>query len=220
MRQGTAAHWIAIAGALVGLAGLLLQYVLLYRDMTAQGASAFEVTWRYFVYFTLITNTFVTAVLARAALRPGRDDGLSAPRVELMAVTSILFVCVVYNLLLASRWDPQGWQKAADVIVHQIVPAVFALYWLARPHGRLTWRDAMFGAVWPAAYAIYGLARGAVDGFYPYFFMDPSTTPLSQLALNLLALVVSFMGVALVFVAADRWAGRRKIDAGERPRPA
>lgn len=202
-------------GALVGLAGLVLQYVLLYREMTAQGASIFEVTWRYFVYFTLITNTFVTVVLARAALRPGRDDGLNAPRVELMAVTSILFVCVVYNLLLASRWDPQGWQKAADVIVHQIVPAAFALYWLARPHGVLAWGDAMFAAIWPGAYAVYGLARGAVDGFYPYFFMDPSAAPAAQTPLNLAGLVASFIAGALVLVAADRVLGRRAAKTRE-----
>lgn len=215
-----AARWIAIAGALIGLAGLLLQYALLYRDMSAGGASVFEVTWRYFAYFTLITNTLVTAVFASAALRPGRNHGLNAPRIELMTVTSIVFVCVVYNLLLASRWDPQGWQKVADVIVHQIVPAMFALYWIARPRGVLAWRDAMFAAIWPAAYAVYGLTRGAIDGYYPYFFMDPSTTPVPQVSLNLAALVASFIAGAVVFVAADRTLGRRHANPGGDPSSA
>lgn len=80
---------VAAFGALIGGFGLALQYVLLFNDMTAQGASVLDVTWRYFVYFTLLTNTFVTLVMARAALWPERLDGLNAPRVELMAATSI-----------------------------------------------------------------------------------------------------------------------------------
>lgn len=199
----TNARWIAIAGALVGVAGLALQYVILVGDMVADGATALEATWRYFAYFTILTNTFVTLVFISAAL--GATAGpLNGPRVELMAVTSILFVCIVYNLLLASRWDPQGWQKVADVIVHQVVPVLFALYWLARPRGLLKWSDAMFAALWPAAYAVYGLARGAFDHFYPYFFMDPSVLPVTRLALNMLGLVAAFLVGALIVVGVDR----------------
>jgi len=203
------ARWVAAAGALIGLTGLALQYWLLYADMTAHGSSPIEATWRYFAYFTILTNTFVTLVMARAALKPGDLSGLNAPRIELMAVTSILFVCIVYNLLLAARWDPQGWQKIADVIVHQIVPVVFALYWLMRPHGSLQWRDALFAAIWPAAYAIYGLARGAFDGFYPYFFMDPAHVPIPQLAINMALLMGAFAFGALLLIAGSRALGKR-----------
>ncbi len=125
---------VAAFGALIGFFGLGLQYWLLYADMSAQGASVLEITWRYFVWFTLLTNAFVTLVMARAALKPESLTGLNAPRIELMAVTSILFVCIVYNVLLASRWNPQGWQKAADVIVHDIVPVTF----LSRPRSRFS----------------------------------------------------------------------------------
>lgn len=203
-----AARIVAGLGALIGAVGLILQFVLLYADMTNHGASPLAATWRYFAYFTILTNTFVTLVMARAAWRPTVLSGLNTPRVELTAVTSILFVCIVYNLLLAARWDPQGWQKLADVIVHQIVPVVFAVFWLLRPHGALTWRDALFAAAWPAAYAVYGLIRGALDGFYPYFFMDPTSTPIPQLALNLLGLVVAFSVGALLLIAASRALGR------------
>ncbi len=205
-----AARLAAAGGAIVGLAGLVLQFVILYADMTANGSTPFEATWRYFAYFTILTNFFVTLVMACAALRPDELAGLNAPRVELMAVTSILFVCVVYNLLLAARWEPQGWQKVADVIVHNVVPIIFALFWLARPHGSLNWTDASFAALWPLAYAVYGLTRGAFDGFYPYFFMDPSTISWWQIALNLAGLVAAFMLGALLLIAGSRALGRRQ----------
>jgi hypothetical protein len=201
---------IAALGALIGFFGLGLQYWLLYADMSANGASALEITWRYFVWFTLLTNTFVTFVMARAAWKPESTTGLNAPRVELMAVTSILFVCIVYNVLLASRWDPQGWQKVADVTVHDIVPIVFALFWFLRPHGALTWRDAAFASFWPLAYAVYGLTRGLFDNFYPYFFMDPTSISYAQIALNLAGLVAAFALGALLLLGISRALGRRK----------
>lgn len=204
------ARGAAIVGALAGAFGLFLQFVILYGNMTAEGASGVEATWRYFAYFTILTNTFVTLVMARAALRPESYAGLNTPRVELMAVTSILFVCIVYNLLLASRWDPQGWQKIADVTVHDIVPVLFAVFWLLRPHGSLTWKDAAFAALWPFGYAVYGLTRGAFDGFYPYFFMDPTSASYPQIALNLAGLVVAFMFGAGVLLLLSGALGRRQ----------
>lgn len=210
------ARGVAIVGAMVGAFGLVLQFVILYASMTADGATAFEAVWRYFVYFTILTNTFVTLVMARAAWKPKSYEGLNAPRIELMAVTSILFVCIVYNLLLASRWDPQGWQKVADVIVHNVVPPVFGLFWLLRPHGSLTWKDAAFAALWPLAYAIYGLTRGAIDGFYPYFFMDPTAATIPQIALNLAGLVVAFMVGAAVLLVLSQGLGRHVSARAER----
>ncbi|MEZ5994630.1 MAG: Pr6Pr family membrane protein [Hyphomonadaceae bacterium] len=204
------ARAVAAAGALIGGFGLALQFVLIYASMTAEGASGAEAAWRYLAYFTILTNLFVTVVMGRAALAPARLSGLNAPRVELMAVTSILFVCIVYNVLLASRWDPRGWQKLADVIVHNVVPPVFALFWALRPHGSLRWRDAGFAALWPLAYAAYGFARGALDGFYPYFFMDPTTLSLLQIALNLLGLVIGFAAGAMLLIGISRALGAGK----------
>lgn len=204
-----AARSVAALGALIGAAALGLQYFLIVRNMGAEGSTLLEATWRYFVYFTILTNTFVTLVMARAALNPASREGLNAPRVELMAVTSILFVCIVYNLLLASRWDPQGLQKIADVGVHQIVPALFALFWLLRPHGGLTWRGALFCALWPTAYTVYALARGQLDGFYAYYFMDPSTMSWGALALNVAGLCAAFVAGALVLVGVDHVLARR-----------
>lgn len=206
----SAARGIAAIGALLGVAGLGLQYWLLYADLSANGASPLDVFWRFYAYFTLLTNTFVTLVFARAALKPASFAGLNAPRVELMAVTSIMFVGIVYNLLLASRWDPQGWQKVADVIVHNAVPVLFLLFWALRPHGALKWTSAIFAAAWPLAYAVYGLTRGEFDGFYPYFFMDPTTVSYGQIAINLAGLVVAFVFGALLLIGISRALGRRK----------
>lgn len=182
-------------------------------DMMNEGATAGAGVWRYLGYFTVLTNALVVLVLAHAALNPDRPSLLASPRVELMTMTSILFVGAVYNLLLASQWDPQGLRKINDVILHDISPLAFAAFWLLRPRGGVGWRDALFAASWPFAYSVYGLARGAFDGFYPYYFMNPATTPLPQLAINMAALIAAFVAGALVLVALDRAGLRRRSAA-------
>jgi hypothetical protein len=178
------------------------------QGMLSEGGSVVDGVWRYLGYFTVLTNTLVALVLARAAWRPGDRTGLNAPRIELMAVTSILFVGVIYAVLLASQWDPQGLQKYNDDVLHVGAPITFALFWLLRPRGEVTWTDAGYAALWPSSYAAYGLTRGAVDGFYPYFFMNPATTPWPSVLTNMAALVGVFLVAALLLVALDRTAAR------------
>ena len=204
-----ATRLIAIFGTVLVGAGLAIQLVLTIRNMTGEGATPVEAVWRYFAYFTILTNVLVFGVLARASSKPTSREKLNAPHIELMAVTSISFVGVVYHALLASRWDPQGWQKVADVLLHTGSPLVFLLFWLMRPHGGLSWRDALFCALWPSAYAAYGLTRGAFDGFYAYYFMDPNELSWPALALNVAGLSLAFVIGAFVYLALDGLLARR-----------
>lgn len=208
--QWDAARLIAAIGAPLIAAATISQGWLSTAEIINQGGTLGEGVWRYLCYFTVLTNTLVALVLARATLRPVDHAGLNAPRVELMAVTSILFVGAVYNLLLASQWDPQGLRKLNDVILHIGSPLLFALFWLLRPRGVLGWRDAGFAAVWPAGYTIYAQARGALDGFYPYYFTDPTRAPWPQVLLNMAGLMAAFVVAALLLVALNAAGVRRQ----------
>ncbi len=188
-------------GAPIVAAATVSQGWLSVTELIGQGVSPAEGVWRYLCYFTVLTNTFVVLVLARAALAPQSRTGLNAPRIELMAVTSILFVGAVYNLLLASQWDPQGLRKFNDVTLHVASPLLFTLFWLSRPHGALNWRDALYCALWPGAYSIYALTRGAVDGFYPYYFINPANMPWPHVAFNMAGLIIVFTLAALLLAA-------------------
>ena len=77
------------------------------------------------------------------------------------------------------------------------------------PFMKMNSLDALFAAIWPAAYAAYGLTRGQIDGFYPYFFLDPTAISWPQIALNLLGLVVAFVAGALLLIALSRVLARQ-----------
>ncbi len=206
----TIARALAICGAPIIAAATVSQGWLSVSESMDEGASLAEGVWIYLCYFTVLTNTFVVLVLARAALAPQSRTGLNAPRIELMAVTSILFVGAVYNLLLASQWDPQGLRKLNDVILHVASPLLFTLFWLLRSHGALNWRDALYCALWPGAYSVYALTRGAVDGFYPYYFINPGTMPWFQVASNMAGLIIVFTLAALLLAGLANARHRRR----------
>jgi len=200
-----AARLIAIVGAVTGVAALILQFGLMYTSMTAQGVSGGAVAWRYLGYFTILTNIFVAAIWIRALLRPG----MPMPRLEAAGAVSIVMVGIIYHALLASRWNPQGLEWVADFTHHTLVPILFALYWLLRPHGQLKWIDAFALVISPLAYCPYALTRGAFDGWYAYFFLDPRHMSVTQLATSIAGLSAVFLVCALLLIAVDKVLAKR-----------
>ena len=190
-----------IAGAVGALfvgAALAAQFYLQQQGM--HGAGVLAAAWRFFGYFTILTSTLIALVWLRVALRPE----IRQPLLEAAGAVSIVMVGVIYHLLLASRWNPQGLQYVVDIVLHTVSPIMFALYWLSRPHGALRWRDAFICVVWPLGYCAYALVRGAFDGWYAYYFLDPTQTPPLQLALSIAVQSAGFLVCALVFVGADK----------------
>lgn len=77
--------------------------------------------------------------------------------------------------------------------------------------------DVLFAALWPTAYSLYGLGRGAVDGFYPYYFMDPTSTPWLMVARNMTGLVLAFVIGALALTVIDQALHKFKPQKGQTP---
>lgn len=202
------ARALAILGALAGASGLVLQFLILRGNMSADGVGLGGIVWRFVGFFTILSNILVTAVMVRAALAPEARSELVAT-LEATGATAIVFVGVVYHALLARLWDPQGVQLIADILLHTVTPIVFALFWLLRPHGALKWRDAFICSIWPLSYAVYALVRGAGDGWYAYPFLDASKLNAAQLATSIAGLSAAFLAGALVLVALDKALARR-----------
>lgn len=127
-----------------------------------------------------------------------------------MGLVAIVTVGVVYSLLLRSLWNPAGLQKIADMALHDLTPLLFVILWLVMPHGALRWSDLKWALVPPALYLAYALARGAADGWYAYWFLDPSTQTMGELAVSIAGVLLLFTSIAGCAIALDRWLGRRE----------
>jgi hypothetical protein len=195
----------AAVGALLGWFALALQlYLMLVRDP----AGMLSVVITYFSFFTILTNFLVALVFTAAALRPRAAWGEFLLRPSLQASTAVYIAIVgmVYQLLLRHLWNPQGAQWVADVLLHSIIPVGYVLYWwLFAPRDKLSWKNALGWLVYPGAYLVYTLARGAVSGLYPYPFVDVGTLGYGGVLARAAGLMLVFLGMGLLIVAIARW---------------
>ena len=189
---------IFLITALVTWVALLLQLYLIIGKMTSEGSTTLAAIWRFFGFFTILSNIAVAVVVSLMVVRT-----VSA-RTRLATVSAIAFVGIVYSVALRATWQPQGWQALADHMLHDATPVLFVISWICSDHGSLRWRDAGWAVVAPVAYCIYALIRGASDGWYAYWFLDPTKLDVMRMGASIVALSVSFIILALAFIAVDR----------------
>lgn len=201
---------LAFITAIAAWAALGLQLVLLIGQMTGSGASVIEAVWRFFGFFTIIMNLMVAVVASAMGLRPAST--LAGPKPRLVTASAIVFGGLVYSVALRSVWQPTGWQAVADHALHDATPVLFFLTWLFWDHGGLRWRDALWAAVPPLAYCAYAFARGAADGWYAYWFLNPEALNLNQLSASIVLLTAAFLIIAVTLIAIDRLLARGRRD--------
>jgi hypothetical protein len=180
--------------ALVALAALILQTPVL---MELGDTSLAATLWEMPRYFTNLTNALVVLTLGSLALGRG-----PVRPVWLAALTaSVVLVGAVYHLLLADLWNPQGLHFWTDQALHSAVPLGLGVWWLAyAPKSNLSLRGLPAFAIWPAIYTVYVLIRGALDGIYPYPFLNPVELGIGQVALNLFGLLLAILATGAVMI--------------------
>ena len=189
---------IFLITAIVTWVAVLLQLYLIIGKMTSEGATTLSAIWRFLGFFTILTNIAMAVVASLMVVKT-----VSA-RTRLCTVSSIAFVGIVYSVALRATWQPEGWQAVADHMLHDATPILFVISWIFSDHGSLRWRDAGWAIVAPVIYCIYALIRGASDGWYAYWFLDPTKLDVSRMGASIVALSVSFIILALAFIAVDR----------------
>ena len=166
--------------------------------------------WRFLGFFTILANMGAAIVATGVALNCPRIGG---PRARLMAAVSIVMVGLTYSIALRSIWNPTGLQKLTDFALHDLTPLLFMIVWILAPNGSLGRRDLGWALVPPALYAAYAMVRGAMDGWYAYWFLDPSQQAPLELAGSVALMIAGFALIAALLLWLDRWLGRIEDEA-------
>lgn len=189
---------LAGLAAVVGWGGLILQFWLVVTVMGfADGA------WRFLAFFTIWTN--IGCALVATAVAAGSHGALARPKAKYIAATAIALVGLVYSLWLRTTWEPAGLQKLADIALHDAVPVLFVGMWLAGLHEQLKWRDIGWALLPPLLYTLYAMARGSTDGFYAYWFLNPSTQGPAEMASSVAVLLAAVAIIAAILNTIDHW---------------
>jgi hypothetical protein len=197
MAVSKSSRWIAAIAAAIGWAGLAVQLFLMVREMGVGAA-----LWRFVGFYTILTNAGAAAVATAVAV--GGRTGFAGPRARLLAATSIIMVGIVYSAALRALWDPTGAQKLADVLLHDAAPLTWAVLWLVGAHVRRRWGEIVWALLPPLTYCAYALGRGAADGWYAYWFLDPANQSVGELGTSIIVLLLAFAILSALLIAVDQ----------------
>jgi hypothetical protein len=190
--------------ALVGWVALIAQLNLTLGLVAAKGGTYGEAIWHFIAYFTVLTNMLVALTATRVAL--GQWPGGAQPSASALTavVIAIAVVGVVYRFVLSPRGpDLVGFAAIVDVALHEVEPVLAALFWvLFVPKRQLTFVDPFYWIAYPIAYLAYALVRGALEGWYPYFFIDVTKLGLGQVLVNAGLLTCAMLGFGYLLVGA------------------
>ena len=108
---------------------MILQFYLMIQN---RKVSILETTIRFFSFYTILTNILIALYSTFLLLKPDSGWGkyFSRPSVATAITIYILVVGITYNLILRQIWNPQGWDKVADELLHLAIPILFLVYWL------------------------------------------------------------------------------------------
>jgi len=210
--KAAATFRLSVAGAT--LAALVGQ-VMLAKDL----AGALNL----FSYFTMQSNLIVGIVLLVATLGPKTNPRSGA---LLRAATFwILITGIVFNVLLSRVYHPTGLSALISVVHHTATPLAMLADWIIfEEKGRTRMRDIGFWLAYPVVYLAGSMVRGMIDGFYPYWFINPAR-PFPDGAGSWLGVGAAVAVIAggvilggLVMLAADH-AMARHVGPGLRSKP-
>jgi len=187
-------------GAVITWIAIGLQFYLIIVNRVA---SVPETIIRFFSFFTILTNILVAVYYSALAFSISSKAKyfFSKPGVTTAVTVYITLVGLGYQFLLRHIWNPQGWSMVADELLHSVTPLYTLLIWLFRiPKENLKLSMLWSWSLYPVIYLILIVLRGAISGFYPYYFIDVGKLGYKQVLVNSLILLFAFFVLSGLFI--------------------
>ena len=134
------------------------------------------------------------------------------------AVLAITVTGVVYHVLLAPLDHQVGAEAVANQLFHTVTPVLTVAGWLVfGPRGLVDRRVLALSVLYPVAWLVGTLVRGAVIGWYPYPFLQVGELGYGRVALNCAEITLLFLVLAACYAGIDRLLTRRAAQRGAPP---
>ena len=150
-------------------------------------------------FFTVQSNILVFVVMIGLVL--GFWKSLKSHAFFHVVLVNILITGLVYFFVLENVWEPEGFVKIADQLLHYSTPILFFVYYfVGLVRKKISYRVVFLVLIYPVVFFVYSLVRGSFTDFYPYFFIDPFVYSYSQIFVNASMVLFLFVGVSAVLV--------------------
>ena len=167
----------------------------------------------FFTFFTILSNLLAMGVLLEGGRRmltgaPPVPDMIRGAAVVYMTVTYIVFAILLRDL----QEELQTHVAWVDSVFHRLAPIVLMIGWVVDPpRERISFRRSLWWLSFPLVWVIFTMIRGAVDGRYPYPFLDPANGGYGTVLVYVVAITALFVLVGWVVAA-----GGSALRAGRR----
>ena len=177
---------------------VILQLLLIIIN---RQASVFETIIRFFTFCTILTNILVAMVFTANWLQPKNSfQFFNKPNTQVAIAVYIFVVGFVYNTILRFIWQPKGWDKVADELLHLVIPIVYILFWYFKFSKKEINYKSVFGwLLFPIIYIVIVMIRGYFSGYYPYPFLHVGNLGVEKVVYNSILMTLFFVVVSVVF---------------------
>ena len=136
----------------------------------------------YFAYFSIQGTLICAVMLAVTGVRSiqGLSDTKLITISRLSSTVYVVVIAVVYNALLRGlpgdvRDAGYNWPQVPNEIIHVWGPIFMLLDWLlVAGFSSIRLRAAFWVAVYPLTWLVFSVVRGIIDGWWAYWFLDPT----------------------------------------------
>jgi hypothetical protein len=170
MKNLTLIAWTRIFFGLLGAGAIITQL--------AQSIASDRSIANFFSFFTIESNILAAIMLVTMGVytllgKKGRQIAFSRGAITLyMTMTGIIYVL----LLSGNEVALQATVPWVNIVLHYVMPVVVLADWLLfPPKEHVSVQQGLTWLLFPVAYFVYSLVRGAFTDWYPYPFMNPIT---------------------------------------------
>ncbi len=218
MDTAKARWWFGLTAAAVAF-GIVVNVAVAATTTGGFFTTAAGRVFNVFCFFTIQSNLIVGITCLLLAIDPGRTSS-TFDTFRLIGIVAITITGVVYHAALRSLFDLESWALVGDVTVHTVVPVLAVGTWIVfgprcRTSRRIMWLSLLF----PVAWFVFALTRGAIADYYAYPFVDVIRLGYPKVLMNAVWVGLLYLGVAAAAVAVDGWLGKiaaliARADAG------
>ncbi len=184
---------VRVAAVIAVIAAIVAQSLVLAQN------DAFDAT-RFFAYFTIQSNLIGVAAFVWLIRR---GDQPRSRAVELLRAAAAVYLTVTFFVVifLLSGVDVGLQLTWVDVVLHKIFPVIVVADWLLDPpRQRFMARDIFTLLIYPLAWTVLTMIRGAIDAWYPYPFLDPANGGYGQVLVTAVVILVAFVAISWVII--------------------
>ncbi|WP_395343016.1 Pr6Pr family membrane protein [Ningiella sp. W23] len=183
----------------------------LFREILKRGSDSILLTvWKFFSYYTTLSNFLVLIWFAALAFLPSSEIGQFAQNANVAAAITFYILTVGIANYLIFGWPKLSvYERISDLSVHAVTPVITFVYWLVFSEKEaLQYSLIGYWLIFPISYALYTVVHGKWSRFYPYEFTNVQVLGLKKVALNAIALSISLVIGAASFILLGKTVGR------------